>query len=50
MHLELVIFLLEAVHQYYESRCHVLFTDKKLERVETAMKNRKKTRTTQGKQ
>ena len=47
MHVELVIFLLEAVHRYYESQRRVLFTDKKLERVERAMKNRKKTRTTQ---
>ena len=50
MHVELVIFLLEVVHRYYKSWCRVLLTDKKLERVETYMKNRKKTRTTQGKQ
>lgn len=38
MHVELVIFLLEAVHQYYESWRCVLLTDKKPERVDTAMK------------
>ena len=48
MHVELVISLLEAVHRYYESRRRVLFTDKKPERVEAAIKNKKKTKTTQG--
>ena len=40
--------MLEAVHRYYESRRRILFTDKKPERLDTVMKNRKRTRVTQG--
>ena len=38
----------EAVHRYYESRRRVLFTDKKPERAEIVLKNKRKSKITQG--